>query len=182
MDRSRWLTLAGTLLFAAVAVAWMLPPTTPLSHPSQPIVGRSGVGRRQPQAVPPQIEGAPAMPRADWRNLGPVAPGYGNDEREALPSDRARAQETADSEETDASFLSGYQWAERNDVADPADCRIWRDTPQERGCLAYLVDRDRSIESSTDQPDAGADAWPEEDQPPRSPSLGPDDAIRPSSV
>ena len=30
--------------------------------------------------------------------------------------------------------------------------------------------------------EAGADAWQGEDQPPRSPSLGPDDAIRPSSV
>jgi hypothetical protein len=122
------------------------------------------------------------MPRPDWRNLGPVAPAYGNDDREALPSGRAQAQELADSEETETSFRSGYQWAERNDVADPADCRIWHDTPQERGCLAYLLDRDRSIESSTNQPDEGTDAWPGEDQPPRSPSLAPDDAIRPSPV
>ena len=182
MDRSRWITLGGTLLVAAVAVAWMLPPTTPISHAPKPIVGRSGGAHREPQPDPQQTQAAPSVPRADWRNLGPAAPAYGYAGPEALPNTRAQAQQPSDTEETRASFLSGYRWAERNDVEDPADCRIWRDTPQENGCLAYLIDRDRSIESGTDQPDAEANALPGDDQPPGSPSLPPNDAIRPSSV
>jgi hypothetical protein len=185
MDRSRWLTLAGTIFFLAVAVAWMLPPTTPLSLPWKPVIDRTATAHRQidvQAATPPTVE-APSTPRPDWRNLGPVspAPAFGSDELGASPERSAPTQAPPYHEDQEASFLSGYRWAERNDITDRADCRIWRDMPQEGGCLAYLFDRNGSDDNDPNRSDAGSDPSQEDYQEPRSASLVANDAIGPSS-
>jgi len=140
-----------------LAVAWMMPPTTPKAaeaHPaiphrastSQPATTAMAVTDASfdvppPPPPPPVIEenaGRSAQPASRAR----ASSGRSQDDQSAAsPFAPAREGDLYAYLDPQKEYDRGYRWAERRQAEDSRECRRWADTPAEDGCLAFLQDR-----------------------------------------
>ena len=148
MTIARSVQIGAAILAVILAVVWMLPPTTPVVpdvRPTRPNAARS-VGTVAPPApvavnsfdstatmLPPP---PPLPPLSDPSLPGPAPLVSQNVAHRAEPAEAT--DDYAGGDESDPYFRAGYRWAERNDIRDADECRAWRGTPREDGCLAYV--------------------------------------------
>ena len=140
MQVTREMRIGAAALAFIGAVAWMLPPTTPVAPISGP--GQYAVRPRPlvtaaaypPVGDPPEtLDGgsqAPPIPidRAADPLPDPASPRWRD------PSD------AADDGRPDPDFMTGYDWAEAKAIGRRDDCGRWRGTAAEDGCRTFLSD------------------------------------------
>jgi hypothetical protein len=154
MTREMWFGAgAGAIAFIG-AVAWMVPPTTPVAPMAASARPRAS-SVAKPASDAPQFAGADVASQIP----APIAPAIATPtpvtQENAMPTrladatpprPRWRDVATADRDEDDAvpeeTFDTGYRWAEANDIVDRRDCRRWRGSPAWDGCRVYLREAD----------------------------------------
>ena len=143
MTMTRSVQIGAAALAFILAVVWMLPPTTPVAPSANPT--RPGAARSVGTAAPPTPIAANGFDTTAAMLPPPPLPPLPVPASGVSPSavDRAEPTEATDDyangdEESDPYFRAGYRWAERNDIRDADECRAWRGTPREDGCLAYV--------------------------------------------
>jgi hypothetical protein len=172
MTITRSVQIGAAILAFILAVVWMLPPTTPVAPSANPT--RPGAARSVGTVAPPAPVAAYGFDSAATAAMLPPPPplpplpllsdpALGVSQSVAHRAEPAAATDdyAGGDEESDPYFRAGYRWAERNDIWDADECRAWRGTPREDGCLAYVEEA----------PDARAPG-PDDDVPepePRSP-------------
>lgn len=144
MTRQMWVATGAVALIGAVA--WMLPPTTP--------IGPGGAGARPQQVRARSTAVATSLP-APAPAVRDASPGYAPSPPDLDAAERAgpRPPRTAqprqpdpafdnegDQDQPDPAFVTGYRWAEDSGIERRRACRRWRGSPAEDGCLAYLRD------------------------------------------
>ena len=163
MDHSRWLPIGVAALFSLAAAAWMMPPTRPVAP-----VSYTNALHPHPRASDPVVPPPDDAAMGDIGVMQASPPPAGSGLAEAYPpatpsavtaaprSPPARARETDDTElahrrdQSQAAFLWGYRWAERNDIEDVEDCGAWRGSSREEGCRAFVQGDDEPSSSEED--------------------------------
>jgi len=146
----------GSVVFGGAALAWVLPPTTPIGGPTvaQLSVARSAHAESSPaDATLPQLPpvSAPVPPP----DIAPPTPDRAVPLLEADDDVARDAGPQAPREDPERAFRLGYRLAERSDMTDPGECDRFANPDRVDGCLAYLNDADRSADDGAmqDPPD-----------------------------
>ncbi|HWI84878.1 MAG TPA: hypothetical protein VNT42_00960 [Sphingomonas sp.] len=177
-------SVGGAALAIGLAVAWMLPPATPIGGVSvtQRSDGSRHVGTDKTlKAQPPSYDEAAYLPPdlpvtrnypilangearggdGRWPADGEVLRGAAFEQR-AL--ENAETQQAADADTAyaenrpDPGFSAGYRWAEKRQVQDMRECNLWAGTPREEGCRAFARDtQGRSNGEKSENDGAGAE-------------------------
>jgi len=162
MTIARSAQIAVAILAFILVVVWMIPPTTPVAPSGRPT--RPGAARPVGSLAPPVSVAANNFDTADTGAMLPPPPplpplpaptpaANPTVASRAEPAEPAEATEdyASGDEDSDPYFRAGYRWAERNDIRDANECRVWRGTPREDGCLAYVEE----APDSAPDPDGG---------------------------
>jgi hypothetical protein len=161
MILSRPIAIGGGVAALGLAVAWMVPPTTPIARQIAPTVPH--VAKAAPQAYtaappayafydtsPPVDQSADTDVKAAMRSRWQADDGQDRG-APAPPPEQDRGFARYPYADPQAEFDRGYRWAARRQAEDPRECRRWTDTPVEDGCLAYL--RDAAERGDADESD-----------------------------
>lgn len=145
MRFSRPMVIGASILAFGVAVAIMLPPTTPIGGARvDPAARPGGLPPVEPIRPTPSVPGpavqipstlAPTAVRTDDEESPPPVsdPAIRQDD----PTDQlAMADRDADAD-PDTAFQRGYRWAERREVQDPRECRLLGDSRLAAGCRSF---------------------------------------------
>ena len=162
MTVTRPFALGGSILAFVLAVAWMIPPTTPKATEAGPTIPHRAAAFPATPTLTPPVDASFAVPPPSFppasevtldRGVRPAFPSHS-------PSDSYRDSPPPPLEDDRYAYLDpqeeydrGYRWAKRRQAEDPRECRRWAGTLVEDGCLGFL--QDKSEES--DEPEAPDD-------------------------
>lgn len=156
MQFTREMRIGAAALAFIGAIAWMLPPTTPVAPVSAP--GQFAVRAHASGAVSDAAYSPPPAPPGSF-DAGGEAPPIAADRGAESLSDPAAprwrdAEDAADDARPDPDFMTGYDWAETNAIARRGDCRRWRGTAAEDGCRTFVNDApERDAERELSEPE-----------------------------
>lgn len=145
MFSPRALIIIGSTAFSGVALAWILPPTTPIGGPTVSELTRSptlAAYHAPPAADPPPIQPAfdPQIRGIDLMDRGqPELEHAVAVEDDAAPPPQDEGWTDSYREDSDRAFRKGFKFARHERLSDPDECERFDDQAKVDGCRSYFA-------------------------------------------